>query len=320
MTEPLNLTHLRSLVAVVDRKSFTRAAQVLHLSQSTVSQHVRLLERKVGTDLIVREQRGVKLTPRGGEFVDRARGLLAEHDELVGDFAGTGPRRSRRRLSIGSTEHAADQVLPRLLTAFRRTFPGNELSFVLQRSTALIEAVRREDLDLAVTLAITPDAPGTKVGAMQLRWVADATLEVPEGGTTLPLVAFEDPCAIRARAFDLLGASGMVASVVAQSAGLDGVLSAVRAGLGLALLPIASDIPEGLRELPGLPPAGQIGVHVVSRDGLADTITYTALTMLSSFLITATAPAPVAAQASTGRLARRSSSAAPSRTRAMTSP
>jgi len=292
MSEPLNLTHLRSLVAVVDRKSFTRAAQVLHLSQSTVSQHVRLLERRVGSELFVREQRGVKLTPRGGEFVDRARGLLAEHDELVGDFAGTGSGRSRRRLSIGSTEHAADQVLPRLLGAFRRTFPGNELSFVLQRSTALIESVRREDLDLAVTLAITPDAPGTRVGAMRLRWVADATLEIPEGSTALPLVAFEDPCAIRARAFDLLGASGVVASVVAQSASLDGVLSAVRAGLGLALLPIASNIPEGLRELHGLPPAGHIGVYVVSRDGLADTITHTAVTMLSSFLTATTGPAP----------------------------
>jgi len=173
MTEPLNLTHLRSLVAVVDRSSFTRAAQVLHLSQSTVSQHVRLLERRVGVDLFVREQRGVKLTPRGVEFVDRARGLLAEHDELVGDFAGTGSGWRRRRLSIGSTEHAADQVLPRLLGAFRETFPGHELSFMLQRSTALIESVRREELDLAVTLAITPDAPGTRVGAMRLRWVAN---------------------------------------------------------------------------------------------------------------------------------------------------
>ena len=65
MAEPLNLTHLRSLVAVVDRKSFTRAAQVLHLSQSTVRQHVRLPERRVGTELLVREQSGVKLTPRG---------------------------------------------------------------------------------------------------------------------------------------------------------------------------------------------------------------------------------------------------------------
>jgi DNA-binding transcriptional LysR family regulator len=288
MSEPLNLTHLRSLVAVVDRSSFTRAAQVLHLSQSTVSQHVRLLERRVGVDLFVREQRGVKLTPRGGEFVDRARGLLAEHDELVGDFAGAGSGRRRRRLSIGSTEYAADQVLPRLLGAFRETFPANDLSFMLQRSTALIESVRREDLDLAVTLAITPDAPGTRVGAVRLRWVADYVLEIPGGGTVLPLVAFEEPCAIRARACDLLGASGSVPSVVAQSASLDGVLSAVRAGLGLALLPIARDIPEGLRELHRLPSAGWIGVHLVSREGLADTITHTAASMLSSFLTTTT--------------------------------
>ena len=295
MTEPLNLAHLRSLVAVVDRSSFTRAAQVLHLSQSTVSQHVRLLERKVGIELIVREQRGVKPTPRGSEFVDRARGLLAEHDELVGDFAGTGSLRRRRRLSIGSIEHAADQVLPRLLGVFRETFPANELSFVLQRSAVLIESVRREDLDLAVTLAITPDAPGTRVGGMRLRWVADYGLDV-RGGTALPLVAFEEPCPIRARAFDLLGASGTVTSVVAQSASLDGVLSAVRAGLGLALLPIAREIPDGLRELHGLPSAGWIGVHLVSREGLAETITHTAATMLSSFLATTTgtARAPVA--------------------------
>ena len=79
----------------------------------------------------------------------------------------------------------------------------------------------------------------------------------------------------------------MVASVVAQSASLDGVLSAVRACLGLALLPIASDIPAGLRELSGLPPAW-IGVHLVSREGLADTVIHTAVTMLSSFLATTT--------------------------------
>ncbi len=309
MAEPLNLNHLRSLVAVVDRNGFTRAAQVLHLSQSTVSQHVMLLERRVGTELFVREPRGVKLTPRGVEFIDRARLLLAEHDELVGNFAGAGAGLRRRRLSIGSTEYAADQVLPRLLGAFRRTFRGHELSFVLQRSTVLIESVRRGDLDLAVTLAIAPDAPGTRIGALPLRWLADADLELPVdglqardglpavGGGVIPLVAFEDPCAIRARAFDLLGTTGVAASVVAQSASMDGVLSALRAGLGLALLPIASSVPAGLRELDGLPPAGHIGVHLVSRAGVAETVTHTAASMLSSFLAstrnlrTAVAPA-----------------------------
>jgi len=65
-------------------------------------------------------------------------------------------------------------------------------------------------------------------------------------------------------------------------------VSGTWAGLGLALLPIASDIPTGLRELTGLPPAGWIGVHLVSRTGLADTITHTAVTMLSSFLASTT--------------------------------
>jgi DNA-binding transcriptional LysR family regulator len=71
------------------------------------------------------------------------------------------------------------------------------------------------------------------------------------------------------------------------------VLSAVRAGLGLALLPVAADVPEGLRELRGLPPAGDIGVHLVSRDGLADTITYSSATMLTSFLASTVAASTV---------------------------
>lgn len=52
-----------SLVAVVDRQSFTRAARVLHLSQSTVSQHIMLLERRVGGELLAREPGGVRLPP-----------------------------------------------------------------------------------------------------------------------------------------------------------------------------------------------------------------------------------------------------------------
>lgn len=291
MPEPLNLAHLRSLVAVVDRQSFTRAARVLHLSQSTVSEHIRLLERRIGADLLIRDQGGVRLTPVGSEFADRARTLLAEHDELVGDFvdisrAPDGGRAARRRLAVGSTEHAADHVLPQLLAAFRAEFPVYELVFALQRSTVLIDAVRRGDLDLAVTLAITPDAPGTRVGEIRLRWVADAAVEIvpAPGRHQLPLVALDEPCAIRGRALELLGSAGLGASVVAQSATLDGVLAAVRAGLGVALLPIAAGIPAGLRELPDLPQAGRIGVHLVARDGLADTVTHAATSMLTAFL------------------------------------
>lgn len=307
MAEPLNLTHLRSLVAVVDRQSFTRAARMLHLSQSTVSQHILLLEKRVGGELLVREPNGARPTPLGAEFVDRARILLAGHDELVGDFEAGGAaagaargerRRQRRRIAVGSAEPAADPLLPALLAGFGAAFPGHELSFTLQRSTVLIDAIRNRDLDLAVTLAITPDAPGTRVGQLPLRWVAgdqpglagggeDEAIR-PGAGRTLPLVVLEEPCAIRGRALDLLAAAGYGASVVAQSASLDGVVSAVRGGLGAGLVPVAADVPAGLRELAGLPPAGAIGVHLVARDGLADTVTYTAVSMLRSLLAVAT--------------------------------
>lgn len=310
MAEPLNLTHLRSLVAVVDRQSFTRAARMLHLSQSTVSQHILLLEKRVGGELLVREPNGARPTPLGAEFVDRARILLAGHDELLGDFdvgCGSGGaaagapgdrRRQRRRIAVGSAEPAADPLLPALVAGFGAAFPGHELSFTLQRSTVLIDAVRNGDLDLAVTLAITPDAPGTRVGQLPLRWVTgeqpglagggeDEAIR-PGAGRTLPLVVLEEPCAIRGRALDLLAAAGYGASVVAQSASLDGVVSAVRGGLGAGLVPVAADVPAGLRELAGLPPAGAIGVHLVARDGLADTVTYTAVSMLRSLLAVAT--------------------------------
>ena len=81
--------------------------------------------------------------------------------------------------------------------------------------------------------------------------------------------------------------------MVAQSATLAGVLSAVRARLGLALLPVAADVPGGLRELHELPPAGNIGVHLVSRQGVADTITHASVTMLSSFLAGPVPASPV---------------------------
>jgi DNA-binding transcriptional LysR family regulator len=231
------------------------------------------------------------------QFVDKARLLLAEHDDLLHGFAGTGADYRRPLLAVGSTEHAADQFLPKLLTAFDRTFPGHEMSFVLQRSSALIDAVQRGDLDLAVVLALNADAPGTRVGLMRLRWAIGVDTVLPDGRQTVALVAFEDPCAIRARAVDLLAGAGVTVRVAAQAATLDGVLAATRAGLGIALLPIAAALPAGLAGLDGLPDPGEIAVHLVSREGLPDTVTHTAMGMVTAFLDEATdpdAPAPSA--------------------------
>ena len=74
---------LRSFVAVVDCANFTRAAQRLHLTQSTVSQQIRRLEDSVGCKLLDREQRRVMATPEGERLLAYARRILALHDEAA---------------------------------------------------------------------------------------------------------------------------------------------------------------------------------------------------------------------------------------------
>ncbi|MCK0517601.1 LysR family transcriptional regulator [Williamsia sp. DF01-3] len=66
MADPLDLVHLRTLVAIAETGGFRRAADSLHLSQPTVSQHVRLLEKRLKQSLVVKDGRGSRFTAAGG--------------------------------------------------------------------------------------------------------------------------------------------------------------------------------------------------------------------------------------------------------------
>jgi DNA-binding transcriptional LysR family regulator len=84
MAEPLDLVNLRTLVAIADTGGFRRAADALHLSQPTVSQHVRLLERRLKQSLVVKDGRGSRFTEAGEKLVHEARILLAAHEQMLG--------------------------------------------------------------------------------------------------------------------------------------------------------------------------------------------------------------------------------------------
>ncbi|MFT3899374.1 MAG: LysR family transcriptional regulator [Gordonia sp. (in: high G+C Gram-positive bacteria)] len=265
MSGPLNLAHLESLVAVIDTGGFTRAARTLQLSQSTVSQHIILLENRLGTALIVRDARGIHLTPAGERLLTGARELLVAHDELVLDF--TAP--ATAQVSIGSTEHAADRLLPSLIESVRSAYPDHRVTFTLDRSTELADAVDAGRLDLALTLALADDAPGRRVGSLPLRWLAaPAAANRVVDDPTVRLVAFNGACGIRELAVRRLRGIGRSAEIAVQSATLDGVVTATRAGLGVALLPILREVPAGLQEVAQLPEAGRVDVNLIARRGI----------------------------------------------------
>lgn len=277
MADPLDLVHLRTLVAIAETGGFRRAADSLHLSQPTVSQHVRLLEKRLKQSLVVKDGRGSRFTTAGERLVLEAKRLLAAQDEVLQRFSVS----TSEKITIGSTEHAADGLLPELLTALRSAYPEVWVQFRIDRSTSLAETVSKGALDLAVVLGGNSEPVGTEVGSLNLRWVAAENWDISQIEGATPLVAFEEPCGLRRRAIAKLDDLGSGVTVSAESGNLDGVLAAARAGLGIALLPFSGAVPSGLREVTSLPPMGDIDVRLVARRGLDTDVEQAAIDAVS---------------------------------------
>ena len=114
MRDPLELESLRVFAKVAEFASFTRAAEQLGLAKGHVSTSVRALEERIGTRLLQRTTRQVRITPDGERFLDRAKELLAEAEQLDAMFrpAATGLA-GRLRIDL-PTALARDIVVPRL--------------------------------------------------------------------------------------------------------------------------------------------------------------------------------------------------------------
>ncbi|MER7188020.1 LysR family transcriptional regulator, partial [Streptomyces hyaluromycini] len=264
MSRPvLDIVALRSLTAVADCGGFHRAARALALSQSAVSQHVRRLEKALGHPVVEREGRGTRFTPEGRLLLEQARRILAVHDEAVRVLLDA----DGDTVTIGSTEHAADQFLPRLTAAVQEVRPGCRVRYRIDRSARLVEAVERGSVDVAVYVTEAAATEGTPVGGLPLSWHATPGWRRPDAPSPVPLVAIEEPCAIRRRAIATLAAQGVPATVVGDAGYLAGVLDIARTGQGVALIAAVGAAPDGLTRYDGLPAVTPIPMSALARPG-----------------------------------------------------
>ena len=263
MTKVLDIIPLRSLIAVADTGGFHRAAASLQLSQSAVSQHVRRLERVLGRPLVEPDGRRTRLTPAGVALLAEARLIIASHDEALRRLALV----EAPEFVIGATDHAADYMLPPVVSALGEAFPDLQVKFRFDRTTPLNDALDRGSIDLAVFITEASSQPGKLVGSLRLAWCAAPGWKPPSADQPWPLIAILEPCAIRRRALSVLGEHNIPATVVAEAAYLGGVLNAARAGLGISLLALAGPPPEGLVEVRALPPAQAISLTARARPG-----------------------------------------------------
>lgn len=152
MSTHLELRQLRYFVAVAEASSFRRAADRLALTQPPLTRQIQALEEDLGVQLLVRDRRGVELTPEGSEVLREARDILARADKLAERFLQreTPGLASRIPLRVGLTTVVDASLFSWLETALLGKVPGLRLVIKRQISQLSINDLRRGRLDAAI--------------------------------------------------------------------------------------------------------------------------------------------------------------------------
>jgi DNA-binding transcriptional LysR family regulator len=147
----VELRHLRYFVAVAEELNFSRAAERLHMAQPPLSVAIRQLEQELGTELLMRTTREVRLTESGQAFLDGARRTLLEleHSESDAKRAAAG---ELGRLRVAFSWSARFEILPELGQAFRASHPDVEVLSEEMWNARMPPALRAGAIDLAVSL------------------------------------------------------------------------------------------------------------------------------------------------------------------------
>jgi DNA-binding transcriptional LysR family regulator len=254
--------HLRTFLAVASTLSFTQAAQQLGISQPSVSQHIRRLEEAVGRQLIVRDTRAVTLTDNGEAMAGFARSILASIDEAATYFSGSS---MKGRLRFGAADDLALAELPRVLREFREMYPRINLELTVTQTRTLQKRLAANQLDLIFIKELPDETVGRLVRRDRLVWIGLPGTQV-SADEPIPLITYSAPSLSKLTALRVLAESGRSWRITCKTLQVNGVLAAVRAGIGVGVFP-NSLVPSDLVALPptsALPELGDIDITLVA--------------------------------------------------------
>jgi DNA-binding transcriptional LysR family regulator len=145
----LNLGRLRVLCEVIERGSFSSAAEALSYTQSAVSQSIARLEAEVGTTLVVRDRRGVRPTAAGATLVEQAGAIFTQVDAAEEELAAVMGMRGGR-LRMASFPSAGATLMPKAIAMFRTGHPDISLTLAEGEPEEIAPRLRAGDIDLAL--------------------------------------------------------------------------------------------------------------------------------------------------------------------------
>ncbi|MBD9488128.1 LysR family transcriptional regulator [Ensifer sp. ENS11] len=230
----LEIDALRALWAIRHHGGVTRAARALGLSQSAVSHKIKRLETSLDCELLGRTSGGPTFTAAGEDLLDYAGRILGIHDEALLSLSKT-PLAGR--LALGLTEDTACSDLARILGRFRHLHPNVSVRTKVRMSLVLRAMLDRKELDAAIVQVFAHEVRPTDVVLLRenLHWVRHPDLVLPECGP-MPFLSFDDDCFYRQWALDIGQDDEVVLETVFECSSAAGIVSAVNAAMGVALL------------------------------------------------------------------------------------
>jgi DNA-binding transcriptional LysR family regulator len=273
----INPVHVRTLQAIARSGGFSRAGEILHLSQPAISHHVRHLERVLGVPLLVRRGRRASPTEAGAvllEHAGRAFKVLDEAREAIQRLRG----RVAGRVTVGTGATASIYLLPALLRRLRAQHPDLELVVVTGNAGEIASAVSRGELDVGVVTLPIAVGRGLLVSPFYVdrlvaiappdrRWRRRAPMTAAELARE-PVILYERGGTIRRVVDDWFRRGRATPRVAMELGNAEATKKLVGAGLGLSVvseIAVKADARAGALNLIPLRPALHRRIGIVRR-------------------------------------------------------
>lgn len=236
----MDTRQLKTLVAVSEHGTFARAAEIVHLTPSAVSQQMQALEQEMGVSLFNRETRPPTLNVHGLQLLETARSVLRVVEETRSALHG---ERKSGTLNIGSVRTSTIGLLPKVIVSLRSTYPDLRINLRVGLSSSMITDVYAGRLDMA----IVAEHLGIPSGMVWRPFIREPLVVIAPPGTpemdarkileTLPFVRFRSNVPL-ANLIDLeISKMGIVTSDTAEIDTISAIVECVAEGLGATVVP-----------------------------------------------------------------------------------
>ena len=243
----MDFGQIDAFVQVSAHNSFSRAAEVLQLTQPSITARIQSLEREVGEELFERGGRGVRLTDAGLVFLPFAQRILqtlAEGRDTIDEVRNV----EAGHLYVGSALTISTYVLPRILHAFRGRYGGVDVSIRTGRSEQVLAMLQADEVQVGLVRSLShPEVETVHLYEDEIvlivnpghPFTASATTTV-EDAASEPIVLFDRGSSYFGLIHGFFRQAGVVPNVAMELDSLEATKRMVEEGLGIALVPLVT--------------------------------------------------------------------------------